>query len=51
MKKAKYIGESYKVRLQKGKIYEVISEKYGWFQILDETDDLGYFPSDEFEVI
>lgn len=49
--KVKYIGDYYKVTLQKGKIYNVLGVKNGWYKIEDETEDTAFFPPNEFEII
>ena len=46
-----YIGETYKVRLKKGKEYTVFEEENGWIQVMSELDELGFFPSDEFKLV
>ena len=46
-----YIGDTYKVSLTKGNIYEVLDERYGWIQLIDDTSELYYFPSDEFILV
>lgn len=49
--KVKYNGDYYKVRLHKGKIYDVLSVQYGWYEIMGEDGDQGFFPPDDFEII
>lgn len=50
--KVKYIGEYYKVRFIKEKIYDAEKDpESSWFQITDETGDTGLVPADEFQVI
>ena len=49
--KVKYNGDYYKVRVHKGKVYEVISVQYGWYEIMWEDGDQGFFPPDDFEII
>ena len=49
--KVKNIGNAYKVSLIKGKIYDVIEDRLGWYQIEDELGDISGFPSDEFEIV
>ena len=53
--KARYIGDYYKVRLHKDKIYDVLSvEKLSdgdWFEIMGEDGDQGFFPAGLFEVV
>ena len=46
--KIKYIGEYYKIRLKKDSIYEVISSENGWYQIIDELGERGFYPPDQF---
>lgn len=49
--KVKYIGDYYKIRLHKGTVYDVISIEHGWYKILDELGEEGFYPPDEFEKI
>lgn len=49
--KARYIGDYYKVYLEKGKVYDAELVD-GFYRIYDEDDgeDYGYWP-DDFEVV
>lgn len=47
----KYIGDYYQVRLYKNKVYDVISVENGWYEIMGEDGDQGFFPSGMFEVV
>lgn len=47
----KYIGEYYKIRLKKNKIYFVISVKNGWYKIKDELGEVGFYPPEEFKIM
>ena len=49
--KVKYNGDYYKVRLHKGAVYDVISVQYGWYEIMGEDGDQGFFPPDDFEIV
>lgn len=49
--KVRYIGDYYKVSLIKGKIYEVISQHNGWYEIFDETEEEYLFPNNMFEIV
>lgn len=49
--KVKYIGDYYKVTLQKDKIYEVIGIEDGWYKVKTELDDTALFPPAVFEII
>lgn len=49
--KIKYIGEYYKVRLKKDAIYEVISLENGWYKIIDELGEEGFYSPEEFKVV
>lgn len=48
--KIRYIGKS-SVSLSNGKIYEVISIEWGWYRIVDDTDEDYLFSPEEFEVV
>jgi len=48
--KVKYINES-DVSLTNGKIYEVIAVEYGWYRIIDDTDEDYLFSPEEFEIV
>ena len=48
--KVKYIGETYKVCLIKGKVYDVVSIENGWYQIKDEVDD-AFYPPEGIEIV
>ncbi len=47
----RYIGDYYKVRLHKGKTYTVLSVENGWYEIMGEDEDQGFFPPQMFEII
>lgn len=47
----RYIGDYYKVSLQKGKIYTVNEEIDGMYCIVDESGDEYAFSKDEFEIV
>lgn len=49
--KVKYIGDYYKIRLFKNKIYKVIGIENGWYKIKGELNDTGYYPPELFEVV
>lgn len=49
--KVKYIGESDPLALINGKVYEVLSIEYGYYRIVDETDDDYLYDTDLFEVV
>lgn len=49
--KVKYNGDYYKVRLHKGNVYDVISVGNGWYEIIGEDGDQGFFPPDDFEIV
>ena len=49
--KVKYVGNYYKVRLKNGNIYTVISFENGWYKLVDELDEEGFYPSEQFEVV
>ena len=49
--KVKYIGESDPLCLINGKVYEVLSIEYGYYRIVDETDDDYLYDTDLFEVV
>lgn len=46
-----YIGDTYKVSLQKGKRYEATENTKGIYAIKDETGEVYGFPAQEFKVI
>lgn len=48
--KVKYIGET-DVSMTNGKVYDVIGVEFGWFRIVDDTEEDYVFPPDQFEVI
>ena len=49
--KVRYIGDYYKVTLQKDKVYEVISIENGWYQLMSELEETYFFPPDMFEIV
>lgn len=49
--KVKYTGNYYKVRLIKNNVYTVISSENGWYKIVDELGEEGFYPSEQFEVL
>lgn len=49
--KVKYLGESDPLCLINGKVYEVLSIEYGYYRIVDETDDDYLYDTDLFEVV
>lgn len=54
--KVRYIGDYYKVVLEKGKVYDVECMEPGPFGdaysiLLPDLDDDGLFPVDDFEVV
>lgn len=49
--KVKYIGDTYKVSLIKGKIYSVEDTDKTWYRIIDETGEDYLYPPDEFETV
>lgn len=49
--RVKYIGDYYKVRLIKNKVYDVINIEKNWYRIVDETDDDGLFAPEQFEIV
>lgn len=54
--KVRYIGDYYKVVLEKGKVYEVERIEPGFFGngyriLLPDLDDDGLFPVDCFEIL
>ncbi len=49
--KVKYIGDYYKVVLHKGGVYEVLSIENGWYELIDDMNDSGFFPPGIFEII
>ena len=50
--KVRYIGDYYKVRLHKGKIYDAVPHETGSYYIeKEEIGDPGYFPPQLFEIV
>lgn len=49
--KVKYLGESDPLGLINGKVYDVLSVEYGYYRIVDETDEDFLYDSDSFEVV
>lgn len=49
--KVKYLGESDPLGLINGKVYEVLSIEYGYYRIVDETDEDFLYDADAFEVV
>lgn len=49
--KVKYLGESDPLGLINGKAYEVLSIEYGYYRIVDETDEDFLYDTDLFEVV
>ena len=52
--KVRYIGDYYQLILQKGKVYDVLGKKYGFYKLMTEIpDEVGtaYFPPTVFEIV
>lgn len=49
--KVKYLGESDPLSFINGKVYEVLSIEYGYYRIVDETDEDYLYEADFFEVV
>ena len=49
--KVKYIAEYDTPAIEKGKVYEVMSEEKGWYRIMTELDEDYLFPPEIFEVV
>lgn len=49
--KVKYLGDYYKVSLNKNKIYNVLAIENGWYRIIDETGEDYLYPPEEFEIV
>lgn len=49
--KVRYLGESDPLGLINGKEYEVVSIEYGYYRIVDETDEDFLYDTDSFEII
>lgn len=49
--KVKYLGESDPLCFINGKVYEVLSIEYGYYRIVDETDEDFLYDADFFEVV
>lgn len=49
--RVRYLGASDPLMLLHGKIYEVLSIEYGYYRIVDETDDDYLYDSDAFEIV
>lgn len=49
--KVKYLGESDPLSFINGKVYEVLSIEYGYYRIVDETDEDFLYDVDFFEVV
>ena len=49
----RYIGDYYKVYLEKGKVYEAtLTEDGCWYMIYDEDDEDSYgYPVNSFEIV
>lgn len=49
--KVVYLGPSEPHTLDKGKEYEVISEEYGWYRIVDKSGEDYLYPKEEFKIV
>ncbi len=51
--KVKYIGEYYKVSLEKGKVYDALvdSAHPQFYAIVDESGEEYGFPAEQFEIV
>jgi len=49
--KVRYIGDTYKVSLVKGSIYNVLAVEEGCYRIIDETGEDYLFSKSEFEIV
>lgn len=49
--KVRYIGDYYKVRLIKNNIYTVISLENGWYKLLDELGEEGFYSPEQFQIV
>ena len=46
--KKKYIGVTDKLSLINGKVYEILGDSHGWYQIVDESGEEYLYPPDFF---
>ena len=49
--RVKYMGDYYKVSLDKNKIYNVLTIEKDWYRIIDKTGEDYLYPSEEFEIV
>lgn len=49
--KVRFNGQSDPIGLLNGKIYNVESIEYGWYRIVDETNENYLYPAQEFEIV
>lgn len=49
--KVRYIGDYCKVRLHKGKVYEVLSVENEWYEIFGEDEENDFYLPQFFEII
>ena len=49
--KVVYLGHSEPHTLDEGKEYEVISEEYGWYRIVDKSGEDYLYPKEEFKIV
>lgn len=45
------LGPSEPHTLDEGKEYEVISEEYGWYRIVDKSGEDYQYPKEEFKIV
>lgn len=46
----KYIGKP-TIALEYGKLYKVLDQKHGFYQVMSELDETYYFPAKAFEIV
>lgn len=49
--RVRYLGDSDPLYFLHGKVYEVLSIEYGYYRIIDETDEDYLYDPDAFEVV
>ena len=49
--RVKYLGPDDPLMLMHDKVYVAKTEKYGWFRVVDETDDDYMYPPQLFDVV
>lgn len=49
--KVVYLGPTESYTLDNGGVYEVLSEEYGWYRIIDKSGEDYLYPKEQFKLV